>query len=331
MKCCIIKDLLPSYIEGLTSEEANVEIRAHLEGCADCRRAYELMSADIPQTPKMAGRRVDLLKSLRRRLWEQYAVVALLTCALLVGLVVLLKNVRTPIPYDPSCMTTEVYQAAPVVHRFGTTQWEDVGSLAHTTHQAADPTPQVTDPLPQATNPPPQVTDPLSKATDPLSQATDSPSQATDPLSQATDPHSQATDPHSQATDPHSQATDPHSQATDPPPQDTISLVRLVVTQPAQWDDLSSSGRTIWRDGEAVRLVYYCYTRTLWDRLFPAHLNRMTSTGDIYGQRLWMAEYTPMWTEIYYLPVDSRRMEKLSDSAFDALKEDGILVWQGMD
>ena len=317
MKCCIIKDLLPSYIEGLTSEEANVEMRAHLEGCADCRRAYELMSADIPQTPKMAGRRVGLLKSLRRRLWEQYAVVALLTCALLVGLVVLLKNIRTPIPYDPSCMTTEVYQAAPVVHRFGTTQWEDVGSLAHTTHQAADPTPQVTDPLPQATDPPPQVTDPLSKATDPLSQATDSPSQATDPLSQATDPPSQA--------------TDPHSQATDPPPQDTISLVRLVVTQPAQWDDLSSSGRTIWRDGEAVRLVYYCYTRTLWDRLFPAHLNRMTSTGDIYGQRLWMAEYTPMWTEIYYLPVDSRRMEKLSDSAFDALKEDGILVWQGMD
>ena len=31
--CDIIKDLMPLYVEGLTSEETGREIEAHLEGC----------------------------------------------------------------------------------------------------------------------------------------------------------------------------------------------------------------------------------------------------------------------------------------------------------
>ena len=31
MKCCIVKDLLPGYIDGLTSEETNEEMKMHLE------------------------------------------------------------------------------------------------------------------------------------------------------------------------------------------------------------------------------------------------------------------------------------------------------------
>lgn len=251
MKCCIVRDLLPNYIEGLTSEEANVEIRAHLEGCESCRRACVLMSADLTPAAAETGRRIGLLKRFRRRLWERYAAIALLTAALFTGLLLFTKNYRTPLPYDPGCMTTEIYQAAPVVQRFGITHWKDVGSLTHT-------------------------------------------------------------------------------QAAEQSLTGTISLVRLVVTKPAQWDDLSSCGRTIQRGDQTVRVVYHCYTRTLWDRLFPARLDRMTSTGDIYGQRLWTAEYTPIWTEIYYLPTDYRRMEQLSDAAFDALKEDAVLIWEGM-
>ena len=38
MKCYIVKDLLPGYIDGLTCEETNAEIREHLKGCQDCRR-----------------------------------------------------------------------------------------------------------------------------------------------------------------------------------------------------------------------------------------------------------------------------------------------------
>ena len=38
MKCEIIRDLLPSYVDGLTSEESNREITAHVAECAPWRR-----------------------------------------------------------------------------------------------------------------------------------------------------------------------------------------------------------------------------------------------------------------------------------------------------
>lgn len=40
MKCEIIKDLMPSYIDEITSEESNLEIQKHLKTCSACRE-YE--------------------------------------------------------------------------------------------------------------------------------------------------------------------------------------------------------------------------------------------------------------------------------------------------
>jgi len=47
-KCSLIKDLLPSYIDELTSEETKKEIENHLKECPDCKKAYESMKGDIP-------------------------------------------------------------------------------------------------------------------------------------------------------------------------------------------------------------------------------------------------------------------------------------------
>lgn len=47
MKCEIIRDLLPSYIDGLTSAESNVLIEEHLNGCAECQEILKEMKADI--------------------------------------------------------------------------------------------------------------------------------------------------------------------------------------------------------------------------------------------------------------------------------------------
>ena len=43
MKCGIIKDLLPSYIDGLTSEDSNQAIEEHLETCDKCKAYYVAM------------------------------------------------------------------------------------------------------------------------------------------------------------------------------------------------------------------------------------------------------------------------------------------------
>ena len=47
MKCEIIKDLLPSYVDGLTSVESNEAIEAHLEYCMECQEYLEEIKKDI--------------------------------------------------------------------------------------------------------------------------------------------------------------------------------------------------------------------------------------------------------------------------------------------
>ena len=49
--CEVIRDLLPSYVDELTSEVTNQVIRDHLETCEDCRERYASMHAaeEIPQ------------------------------------------------------------------------------------------------------------------------------------------------------------------------------------------------------------------------------------------------------------------------------------------
>lgn len=46
--CAVIKDLLPSYAEDLTSPETSGLVREHLEECPDCEAVYEAMHEEIP-------------------------------------------------------------------------------------------------------------------------------------------------------------------------------------------------------------------------------------------------------------------------------------------
>jgi len=47
-KCYLIRDLLPSYIDEVCSEETNDMIKNHLNECEECRKVYESMTEDIP-------------------------------------------------------------------------------------------------------------------------------------------------------------------------------------------------------------------------------------------------------------------------------------------
>ena len=77
MKCCIVIDLLPGYIDGMTSEETNEEIEKHLNGCSSCSAVYRQMSAGIPNEITAERRDIDFLKKLRERMHRKYVAVAL--------------------------------------------------------------------------------------------------------------------------------------------------------------------------------------------------------------------------------------------------------------
>ncbi|MET3698871.1 putative zinc finger protein [Bacillus oleivorans] len=48
IKCDVIQDLLPSYIDGLTSEESNKLVKGHLSVCHSCSEIYDEIKHDIP-------------------------------------------------------------------------------------------------------------------------------------------------------------------------------------------------------------------------------------------------------------------------------------------
>lgn len=47
-KCCVIKDLLPLYIDELCSDETAAIVRKHLDECESCNKAYTAMKSEVP-------------------------------------------------------------------------------------------------------------------------------------------------------------------------------------------------------------------------------------------------------------------------------------------
>ena len=45
LTCAVVRDLLPSYVEGLTSEETNQAVESHRSGCPDCAARRDAMAA----------------------------------------------------------------------------------------------------------------------------------------------------------------------------------------------------------------------------------------------------------------------------------------------
>lgn len=62
--CKIIEDLLPSYCDGVTSEETNELIQSHVKDCPQCARLLEKMSAEPPREI------IDHWEQFRRKLKE---------------------------------------------------------------------------------------------------------------------------------------------------------------------------------------------------------------------------------------------------------------------
>lgn len=66
LTCDIVRDLLPSYADGLTSKATNEALDSHLAGCEDCSEALRRMK-EPEKTKAEPLAEVDYLKKVRRR------------------------------------------------------------------------------------------------------------------------------------------------------------------------------------------------------------------------------------------------------------------------
>ncbi|MGA5690612.1 anti-sigma factor [Cytobacillus pseudoceanisediminis] len=72
-KCEIVRDLLPMYIDDLTSKESNEFINRHLQSCPECTDYYNNLKEDIPEfnhNEKVPSENTEktLIKKIRRRI-----------------------------------------------------------------------------------------------------------------------------------------------------------------------------------------------------------------------------------------------------------------------
>ena len=70
MKCEIIRDLLPLYIDGLTSKESNQEIEKHLKNCEECQKYYQEMTGDIDNFSVITNEEIEdvnLIKKIKKK------------------------------------------------------------------------------------------------------------------------------------------------------------------------------------------------------------------------------------------------------------------------
>lgn len=99
LSCAVVRDLLPSYVEGLTAAETAEAVERHLQTCLDCARHHAVMVG-----PELAGkleeerRELDYLRRVKRR--SRLRILAAVVCTVLViagGLAAKVFLIGTPI------------------------------------------------------------------------------------------------------------------------------------------------------------------------------------------------------------------------------------------
>ena len=97
LTCGVVQDLLPAYVEGLTSQETNTAVECHLADCPDCTRLRADLAGETPPPPEEV-KEVDYLKKVKRRGWRRVAAAVAVTVLLFaVGVAAKLFVIGTPI------------------------------------------------------------------------------------------------------------------------------------------------------------------------------------------------------------------------------------------
>lgn len=136
MKCEIVRDLLPSYIDGLTSSVTNEEIEKHLDECVMCRQFYREMrekNFGMPEglpnqdgTYPVSGQRERDHRILRkfRRIRLKWIAITCAAVAVVISVLFWISSLWIKLPYEQVQVEAEIQEPEMDVIEFddGTSQ-----------------------------------------------------------------------------------------------------------------------------------------------------------------------------------------------------------------
>lgn len=99
LTCAVVRDLLPSYVEGLTAAETGQAVERHLSACPACSKQRSAMAGpELAAKMEAEGRELDYLKRVKRR--SRLRILTAVVCTVLViagGLAAKIFLIGTPI------------------------------------------------------------------------------------------------------------------------------------------------------------------------------------------------------------------------------------------
>ena len=100
LNCDIVRDLLPSYVDGLTSETTNEAVNEHLKECPECTEALKRMK-EPEKTNSEPKAEVNYLKKIRRRSLQKGFIVCAIIVILALAAAALSSKRGTSLPSPP--------------------------------------------------------------------------------------------------------------------------------------------------------------------------------------------------------------------------------------
>ncbi len=85
--CKIVQDLLPNYIEGLTSDETNKFIEEHLKECVECKEIYTRMKEEFYKKESDEKVNINFLKKHKKQISKLRITLFIIIIAILILLV----------------------------------------------------------------------------------------------------------------------------------------------------------------------------------------------------------------------------------------------------
>ena len=97
LPCAVVRDLLPSYAEGLTEPETTRLIQAHLDSCPACAARCAAMTEEEVCQAQQEEKQLDYMKTIRKKNRKKVLLAVLSAClALLLGLACWAFLIGTP-------------------------------------------------------------------------------------------------------------------------------------------------------------------------------------------------------------------------------------------
>ena len=113
LTCGVVRDLLPSYVEGLTSDETNAAVEAHLAACPDCAARRDAMAAPEYAEATEQRREVDYLKTVRRKSGRRVVIAVACTLAvILAGVALKMFVIGEPASREGMSWSMRCYETA---------------------------------------------------------------------------------------------------------------------------------------------------------------------------------------------------------------------------